>query len=431
MIQQSESAYPPLFLSKPLDFLILSNGPGEITSWVLPVVKALRDKFGNNRDLVRISVILSPCPHASGKETAIARTFPEVDRVQSPEYFFTFLWRGQTQDNWDWYPQGMVIFLGGDQFYPLVIGSRLKYRTLVYAEWDARWLPWIDSFALGQDSVQAKIPSKYHHKCRVVGNLMADLGEIYQDDYSPSDQEIIGLLPGSKSAKLTQGVPLAVGIAEAIAQVRPATRFILPLAPTLDVKTLARFAQKETNPFIAKINGITGELKSDLGYYLQTPSGVKIELVTRFPVFDLLAQCRLCLTTVGANTAQLGTLAVPMLVLIPTHQLDAMRSWDGIPGLLANLPGLGYYFARLINWAVIRQKRLYAWPNLWAKEAIVPELLGEIKAESVASLVLELLKHPEELQKMRDRLLQIRPQSGAASRLVEMIEPFTDESSLY
>jgi lipid-A-disaccharide synthase len=119
-----------------------------------------------------------------------------------------------------------------------------------------------------------------------------------------------------------------------------------------------------------------------------------------------------------------------MLVLIPTQQLDAMRSWDGIPGILANLPLLGDYFARLINWAVIRQKRLFAWPNLWAKEEVVPELMGEITAESVATQVLELLEQPERLQKMRDRLLAIRPRSGAASRLVNMIEPFTENSSL-
>lgn len=430
MIQQSVSAYPRLFLSKPIDFVILSNGPGEVTSWVLPVVKALRAKFGDNRVMVRISVILSPCPHASGKEAVIARNFPEVDRVQSPEHFYTFLWRGKTKDNWDWHSQGMVIFLGGDQFFSLVIASRLHYLSLVYAEWQARWLPWIDRFALGQDSVQGKIPPRYRHKCTVVGDLMADLGTIQSEHSSLPSEEIIGLLPGSKSAKLAQGVPLGLAIAEAIARKRPQTRFILPVAPTLDVETLARFAQIETNPVIPKIKGVSGELESDQGYSLRTPEGVKIELVTRFPVFDLLAQCRLCLTTVGANTAQLGSLAVPMVVLIPTQQLDAMRSWDGIPGILANLPGVGYYLARLINWVVIRQNRLFAWPNLWAKQEVVPELLGELTPEAIAIQVLDLLEHPEQLQTMRDRLLEIRPQPGAATRLVAMIEPFTDNSSL-
>ncbi|MHC5822158.1 MAG: lipid-A-disaccharide synthase, partial [Nostoc sp.] len=42
-----------------VDILILSNGPGEVTTWVRPVVKALRQELGNDPTVVRISVILS------------------------------------------------------------------------------------------------------------------------------------------------------------------------------------------------------------------------------------------------------------------------------------------------------------------------------------------------------------------------------------
>ncbi|MGV0029477.1 lipid-A-disaccharide synthase, partial [Phormidesmis priestleyi ANT.L61.2] len=59
-----------------VDILILSNGPGEVTTWVRPVVRALRQQLGDDHSLVRISVILSPCPNATGKEAAIARSYP-------------------------------------------------------------------------------------------------------------------------------------------------------------------------------------------------------------------------------------------------------------------------------------------------------------------------------------------------------------------
>lgn len=75
---------------KPVDLLILSNGPGEITTWVRSVVKALRKQLGEDREQTRISVMLSPCPHSTGQEAAIARRYPEVDRVQSSEEFFFF-----------------------------------------------------------------------------------------------------------------------------------------------------------------------------------------------------------------------------------------------------------------------------------------------------------------------------------------------------
>ncbi|MCY7392379.1 MAG: lipid-A-disaccharide synthase, partial [Leptolyngbyaceae cyanobacterium CAN_BIN12] len=122
-------------MNQPIDILILSNGPGELATWVHPVVRELRRQLGNDRDQVRISVVLSPCANASGQEGAIAHSFAEIDRVQEAAQFFPFLLWGKTQDQWDWRPKGVVLFLGGDQFFPVVIGKRLGYRTVIYAEW--------------------------------------------------------------------------------------------------------------------------------------------------------------------------------------------------------------------------------------------------------------------------------------------------------
>ncbi|NCR44869.1 MAG: lipid-A-disaccharide synthase, partial [Microcystis aeruginosa SX13-01] len=159
----------------PVDLLILSNGPGEISTWVRPVVKRLRQNLTEARSLLRISVILSPCTHSMGAETEVVRKYPEVDRVQSPENFFNFLFWGKTADNWDWHPKGIVLFLGGDQFFALTIGKRLGYRTVIYAEWEARWYQGIDRFAVMNTSVLNNIPQQYQHKFTVIGDLMVDL----------------------------------------------------------------------------------------------------------------------------------------------------------------------------------------------------------------------------------------------------------------
>ena len=160
------------------DILILSNGPGEITTWVRPVVKALRNKLGHDRDYVRISVILSPCSNASGKEADIALSYPEVDRVQSAKHFFPFLLTGKTVDNWDWRKKGVVLFLGGDQFFPVVISKRLNYRTVIYAEWEARWHSLINRFGVMKSEVIKDVKPKYIDKFTVVGDLMAEASSI-------------------------------------------------------------------------------------------------------------------------------------------------------------------------------------------------------------------------------------------------------------
>ena len=119
-----------------IDIIILSNGPGEVATWVRPVVRALRDKLGIDRDLVRISAILSPDSNSGGGEIEALRSYPEIDRVQGAESFTQFLLWGKTRENWDWRERGVVIFLGGDQIFPVIVGKRLGYQTVVYAEWE-------------------------------------------------------------------------------------------------------------------------------------------------------------------------------------------------------------------------------------------------------------------------------------------------------
>ncbi|MDJ1183493.1 hypothetical protein [Roseofilum casamattae] len=409
-----------------LDILILSNGPGELIAWVSPTVKSIRQTLGSDNDRVRISIVLSPCPHASGSEEKLARSLPEVNRVQNADDFLPFLLWGKTAENWDWSDRGVVLFLGGDQFFTLVLGKRLGYRTVTYAEWEARWQPWIDRFGVMNPKIVEKTKPSLTHKFTVVGDLMSECQAHTSDPVYPGHGELIGLLPGSKQDKLIPGVPFALAIAQQIHRVRPQTRFVIALAPTVDVATIARYADPNYNRGIQYWPEGTAELIHPTGAKyprLKTPSGLEIDLWTDFPAYDLLSQCQLCLTTAGANTAQLGALGTPMIVLLPTQQLDAMRSWDGILGILAHLPGLGSLFAKLINLAILSRKRrsFLAWPNIWAGKEIIPERIGHLTAADIAEEVIRYLRSPEELQAMRDRLARVRGESGAARKLANIV----------
>ncbi|MCC0175693.1 lipid-A-disaccharide synthase [Waterburya agarophytonicola K14] len=407
------------------DLVILSNGPGEVATWVRPVVKCLRQQLGTKDSEIRISVLLSPCPHSTGKEAAIALSYPEVDRVLSPGDFFNFLLWGKTKDNWQWRDQGIVVFLGGDQFYTVAIAQRLGYSSLIYAEWDARWYRFVDRFAVSDRRVVDRVPKSYHHKFSVVGDLMADVAlEIRDRPATPRlDIPVIGLLVGSKPAKLSQGVPLCLAIAEKIHEQLPKVAFIIPVAPTLNLSTLSKYANSQDNPFVSVFGNVEGKLiTSEDMTYIVTSGGTKIKLVTQFPAYEDLVDCQLCLTTVGANTAELTSLGIPMIVLLPTQQLDAMRSWDGLPGIFANLPGVGTILAKLINYLVLKQGRLFAWPNIWANSEIVPELVGKLQPGNVAQLAVDYLTHPNKLQSMQNSLIAVRGETGAAKQIADIIE---------
>lgn len=420
----------------PTDVAILSNGPGEVATWVKPVVRSLRNS-APDRETLRISVILSPCPNASGQEHVILARYPEVDRVQSAEHFFRFLLTGKTPGGWDWYDRGVVVFLGGDQLYTLLVAKRLGYRTAVYAEWDARWVSYIDRFGVMQAGVAKKANRQYQDKFSVVGDLMADVqtvtdeAEISAALEMPEEAELVGFLPGSKPAKLSVGVPLALAIAHYIYQQRPQSRFVIGVAPNLSLDDLASYANPEINPAPAELTGpkaslVRSDPSSDRGLsYFQIEGGPKVYLWERFPALDLLSQCALCFTTVGANTAQLGSLATPMVVMLPTQGLDNFKVWDGLPGLLVRLPGVGAIARKIINPIIIRtaQKsgKLFAWPNIWAKKEVVPELFGRITAQEVSEIAIDYLVHPQKLEAMRQSLRELRGSANAADKMADLI----------
>jgi lipid A disaccharide synthetase len=416
----------------PSDILILSNGPGEISTWVRPVVQALREQVPAQ---TRISVVLSPCANASGREAEMARSLPGVDRVQAPQHFFPFLLTGKTADHWDWHPRGVVLFLGGDQVYPVLIGKRLGYRTVVYAEWDARWHRWVDRFGCMTANIVEAAPAQFRSKCAVIGDLMADVQTDAADQQRVRDRlhlnpghDLVGIMPGSKKNKLSVGLPFCLGIAEAIHRLRPQTQFVIPLAPMLSPEALARFADAERNPDMQLFQGATpAELvEADTSLpRLRTPSGLEVLLWPTHPAYEVMGQMAFCITTVGANTAELGALAVPMVVLLPTQKLEVMKAWDGIPGLLANLPLVGDGFAKVINTLMLRQifkeGRRFAWPNIWAKREVVPELIGRLEPQLVAEKVVGYLENPAALAAMGEDLRSVRGQAGASAKLAAMV----------
>ena len=229
-------------------------------------------------------------------------------------------------------------------------------------------------------------------------------------------------------------MPFCLAIAAHVHAQRPDVSFVIPVAPTLDMETLDTYAQPQTNSWCKAISSPATLLVRPPDNHLQSDSAAHfnvqdtnqqtfgVKLHTDFPAYNELQQCQLAITTVGANTAELGALGIPMIVILPTQQMDAMRAWDGVPGLLANLPGVGSIVATLINHWFLRKKRLLAWPNIWAKEEIVPELVGPLDPKDIAANVLYYLDHPQSLDMIRDKLRSVRGESGAGDRIAHMVQ---------
>ncbi|WP_216903814.1 glycosyl transferase [Synechococcus sp. CCY 9618] len=399
--------------------VLVSNGPGELSTWVRPLAEHLNAMLPlrprDPRAPCSLQLVVVPCPNATGQEHRVARDWGLFERVLPASRFWWLLLRPRRHGPWP--PRGVVVFLGGDQFWTVLLSARLGYRHLTYAEWVARWPRWNDRIALMGSAAADRLAPRWRGRATVVGDLMADLSSLARQDEPLPAGDWVALLPGSKRAKLLVGVPFLFETADRLAGLRPGCRFLLPVAPTTSVRELLAYAGP-ANPLVRGRG--SGEPQLQDGEIV-TAAGTRIRLLERHPAHAALSQCALALTTVGANTAELGALGVPMIVLVPTQHLEVMQAWDGWMGLLARLPLL----RRLVGVALtawrMRHRGFLAWPNISAGRAVVPERVGPIEPAQIAAEAADWLDHPERLTAMADDLRSLRGAPGAVAAVAEMV----------
>ena len=153
----------------------------------------------------------------------------------------------------------------------------------------------------------------------------------------------------------------------------------------------------------------------------KTSKNTKIYLIQKHPCYEILKECDLAITTVGANTAELGAIALPMIVVLPTQHLDMMNAWDGIFGLLGKISFINRFITFTIRNFYLKKKKFFAWPNIKAKRMIVPERIGNISPSEIAREVLFLLKNKDQLKNISDNLHKERGNKGAAKKLAYII----------
>jgi lipid A disaccharide synthetase len=320
-----------------------------------------------------------------------------------------------------WPRQGVVVFLGGDQFWTVLLSARLGYRHLTYAEWVARWPRWNDAIAAMGPTALGALPRRWRDRATVVGDLMADLSESARQETPLPAGEWVALMPGSKQAKLQVGMPFLLETADRLARLRPQARFLLPVAPTTSVAELLAYASAANPLFGAYAGGEPALLEGPSGRRLRTPAGCEILLLETHPAHGALSQCALALTTVGANTAELGALGVPMIVLVPTQHLQVMQAWDGGIGILARLPLLRWLLGAALTAWRMRNHGFLAWPNISAGRMVVPERVGSLTPVAIAQEAADWLDQPQRLEGMREDLRSLRGQPGAVAALAALV----------
>ena len=199
---------------------------------------------------------------------------------------------------------------------------------------------------------------------------------------------------------------------------------LIPLAPTTNIDEIKYFSSRK-NPiskqYKSGIKSITRAKNKEARLILITNNSTVILVQEKHPAYSDLSQCDIALTTVGANTAELGSLNIPMIVVVPTQHILVMEAWDGLVGLIARLPILKWCLGLLISFVKLRKRGFMAWPNISAKKMIVPERVGEISPQQIAQEAIEWINSPSRLSGQKEDLQSLRGSKGATNKFCKQI----------
>ena len=411
---------------KPIAVVIVSNGPGELSTWVLPVILHLKKIFDKSPKATQLelslNLVLVPCPNAAGNEHEVAKKWGLFTTITKANNFWRLLIKPSSFASWP--KQGVVVFLGGDQFWSVLLSKRLRYKSITYAEWQSRWPQWNNVIAAMNHNVKKNLSRQNKQKCIVIGDLIADSSKTKNIHKSLQDQDWIAIMPGSKKAKLSIGIPYFLEVVDLVSQIKKDIHVMLPLAPTARLEDFSYFLSNK-NPvakyYSAKIKRITPVKDSYFDYLIETKENSKIFVFTKQPNYSLLSACKLAITTVGANTAELAAINLPMLVVLPTQHLNAMNAWDGIFGILGKIPVVNRLFTFVIKKWYLNNKKYFAWPNIKAGKLIVPERVGNFMTKNIAKEIIYLLNNENHLEEQKLNLRKQRGSKGAVQKLSKII----------
>ncbi|MBO1437662.1 sugar synthetase [Meiothermus sp. CFH 77666] len=375
------------------EILLLTNGPGELSTWVPPVLSRLRREAPR----ARIELFLIRDQFAAGTEQAKARELA-LEAISGRSALVRRLLRGKARG------RGLVLMLGGAPRDAVLLGRATGYPAFSYT-FDAKaHHPGLRAVLVDSERTKSAMQARGADPSRVVvvGNLVVDaLNEAPPQPTQPAD---VLLFAGSRpfAARYLLGFLLAA--AEQMAAQRPGLRFAWVRSRLLPEAVVAEALQAHL------VQDIGGVGASWAGRGLRTQHGLEVAVLDEPERYAAMRLASLAITIPGTNTLELALAGLPSLVLLPLHKPE-MLPLEGIWHWLLSLPGARPFKQQFVRGLVSRIPHL-ALPNQWLGERVFPELRGVFRPTEVAVAGLELLA-PQRAQEVRAKLERLEARPGA------------------
>ncbi|HSV32135.1 MAG TPA: hypothetical protein VLH40_08980 [Atribacteraceae bacterium] len=402
-----------------MTIVIFANSPGEIASWVKPAVEHIVKALPR----IRLIIVTPPCQWRSGGESLFCTALPNVVRIIEPWEYLRYLIRpGSLPELRRLSPRSVILYFGGELFYPLVLQRRTGVPLVGYRQ-DAHYsAKRFQRLFVSTPRVRDRLITQGSdgNKIEVAGNLMIDgcppPSPHWRQQFDPPGQQlIVSLFPGSRKNEIRYMLPFFLKTVDSLKPAQQAVRFFLSLSPFAGLSDLERALASSTGSEPSpKTRILTTEHPFPV---IKTPQGQSIEIVQKHP-HEIMAASDLMLTIPGTKTLEAAFYGTPMLVVTPLERAEDINI-GGLVDFLSYLPLFGKRLKRKLIQKAVRRFPFTALPNIIAGESVVPELVGKITPDLVAREVEHILHNPGYRDTMRKKLPRIPGPGGAALRIAE------------
>ncbi|MFA4905261.1 MAG: hypothetical protein WC645_02025 [Candidatus Margulisiibacteriota bacterium] len=372
-----------------MDIVLVANSPGELTSLVKPIAEKFRAKSPDSR----ITLFLTPCQYSSGREVEFAKKNLPVNEVISSEEYKKWILGGTLPREIKFSALGAVLYLGGDLLHATLVAKKLDFPAYAYlAGKHIGWTGFYKKFFVPDHAAFDLFPEC--DKLEISGDLMVDSvkglekAEARQKWHLDPARPTLALLPGSRAWEIKHMLPLYEKIVKLLKGKIKVLQTMIIVAPFTSVAEIEKHARGHLFDAYAPLESATA--------------------------------ADLALTIPGTNTAHLALLGVPEVMIFPLDDPKVIPL-EGLLHYLGVIPLFGALVKRAVAYAVNKNTKYFALPNIKADRMIIPEFRGRIKPVRVAQLIEELLRDPDRLFKMSRELLVSLGAPGAADHITEVM----------
>jgi len=413
---------------KAKDLVIFSNSPGEVSTWVAPVVERLVKHPAAAQ--YRTLLVIHPCQFASGNEPFVAKSFPGIDIIVPPKQYMRSLIPGAWKRRYGVKKEGVILSLGGSLKHPVVFKKRVHASYPLYAYTNNPDLPGrekrYERIFVRNEYIQDKYLKRGvpEEKLLIVGDLVRST-IVSKKDRTDSRRELgiaeqekmVVFLPGSRDFEVLFMLPVFLRVIDDLLDRFGDFRAFVLKSPFVPYDWIEQALARGGK--IKEGDTLGGTLHREDGSAVIRLSEKKKIRILEGGLEQWGDGIDMAVTLPGSNTIQLAYRKIPMLTVMPLNRPDIIP-FVGVLAALKWIPLVGRPILKKAALAYTRRFKFAALPNIYQNREIVPELFGVIKTEDITNLLAKIIEN-DEMAEIAKRLDVFDSAEDPADKIVRAI----------